>query len=45
MENVKNHCYVGDEKKLPRLPIKKGPDGRPLLFGPKIEQCQTRKLV
>ena len=31
---------IGDEKKLP---VKKGPDGRPLLFGPKIELCKTRK--
>jgi len=30
---------IGDEKKLP---VKKGPDGRPLLFGPKIELCKTR---
>ena len=33
---------LGDEKKI-KLPVKKGPDGRPLLFGPKIDQCQSRK--
>lgn len=32
---------LGDEKKI-KLPVKKGPDGRPLLFGPKIDQCQSR---
>ena len=26
-----------------KLPVKRGPDGRPLLFGPKIELCQNRK--
>ena len=33
---------LGDEKK-PLLPVKRGPDGRPLLFGPKMDKCQTRK--
>merc|ERR1712062_467841 len=32
---------LGDEKKI-KLPVKKGPDGRPLLFGPKIDQWQSR---
>ena len=26
-----------------KAPVKKGPDGRPLLFGPKIDKCKTRK--
>jgi len=25
-----------------KAPVKKGPDGRPLLFGPKIEECKKR---
>ena len=33
---------LGDEKK--KAPVKKGPDGRPLLFGPNIEKCKSRKL-
>ena len=32
---------IGDEKKEP---VKRGPDGRPLLFGPKIDACKTRKF-
>ena len=28
-----------------KAPVKKGPDGRPLLFGPKIEECKKRKKI
>ena len=29
---------------LKKLPVRLGSDGRPLLFAPNIEMCQTRKL-
>ena len=28
-----------------KLPVRLGSDGRPLLFAPKIEMCQTRKKI
>ncbi len=28
-----------------KLPVKIGPDGRPFLFGPKIELCKTREYI
>ena len=31
---------LGNGKKAP---VKRGPDGRPLLFGPDIEKCKTSK--
>ena len=39
-QNNNNKKLFGDEKKTP---VKRGPDGRPLLFGPDIEKCKTRK--
>merc|ERR1712086_1078606 len=38
-QNNNNKKLFGDEKKLS---VKRGPDGRPLLFGPDIEKCKTR---
>merc|ERR1711971_755176 len=35
-QNNNNKKLFGDEKKTP---VKRGPDGRPLLFGPDIEKC------
>ena len=29
---------------LKKSPVNNGPDGRPLLFAPKIELCQNRKF-
>ena len=39
-QNNNNKKLFGDEKKTL---VKRGPDGRPLLFGPDIEKCKTRK--
>merc|ERR1711936_392674 len=36
---AQNKKPLGTGKKLP---VKRGPDGRPLLFGPDIEKCKTR---
>merc|ERR1719458_734990 len=38
-QNNNNKKLFGDEKKTL---VKRGPDGRPLLFGPDIEKCKTR---
>merc|ERR1712128_143978 len=38
-QNNNNKKLFGDEKKIL---VKRGPDGRPLLFGPDIQKCKTR---
>merc|ERR1712008_67504 len=38
-QNNNNKKLFGDEKKIL---VKRGPDGRPLLFGPDIQKCKNR---